>query len=77
MIVDIDVAEVTVEARKVEDLELLVATVGGRKVELTEADMLSWPFDVVEADRMSLDMEVAEVMVEARRLDRCDVDPLL
>ena len=75
MIVDIDVADVTVEVRKVEDLEVLVATVGG-KVELTEADVLSWPFDVVEADRMSLDMEVADVMVEERSLDRFDVDPL-
>lgn len=46
MIVDIEVAELKVEARKVEDLELLVATVGGRKVELTEADVLSWLFDV-------------------------------
>ena len=53
-----------------------MATVGGRKEELTEADVLSWLFGVVETDRMSLDMEVPEVIVEARILDRFDVDPL-
>lgn len=72
IMVDMDVAEVIVEARKVEDLEALVATVGGRRVELTEPDLLSWLFDVVEADRTNLDMVVAEVMVE----DRFDADPL-
>lgn len=76
MILDVEVAVVIVEARNVEALEFLVATVGGRTVELTEADELSRFFDVVEADRMSLDMEVAEVMVEARTLDPFDVDPL-
>ena len=45
-------------------------------VDIDVADVLSWPFDVVEADRMSLDMEVADVMVEERSLDRFDVDPL-
>lgn len=67
MMLDMEVAEVIVDARKVEDLEVLVTTVGGRRVELT----LSRLFDVVEAERMSLEMEVLDVMVE----DRCDVDP--
>ena len=66
IMLDMEVADVIVDARKVEDLEVLVATVGGRRVELTETRL----FDVVEAERMSLDMEVAEVMVE----DRFDVD---
>lgn len=39
-------------------------------MELTESDVLS---RLVEADRMSLDMEVAEVRVEA---DFVDAEPL-
>ena len=46
---DVDVAEVIVEARTLEALEVLEATVGGRKVELVEADILWRLVDAVEA----------------------------
>ena len=55
----------TVEARSVDALAILEATVEGRREELAEAGVLS---RLVEADRISLDMEVAEVTVEARKI---------
>ena len=47
---DMDVAEVIVETRTLEALEVLEATVGGRKVERVEADILWRLVDAVEAD---------------------------
>lgn len=61
-------AAVTVDARAVDALEVLEAVLGGRTVEPVrfEADLLSRPVDAIEADRINLDKEVAEVTVEAR-----------
>lgn len=70
MSLDVDVAEVTVEARTIEALEVLEAYVGGRTVELTEAGVLS---RLSDADRMILDIEVAEVTVEARTTEALEV----
>lgn len=70
MSLDVEVAEVTVEARTTEALEVLEATVGGRRVEVIEADVLS---RIVEADRMNLDVEVAEVTVETRTVEALEV----
>ena len=69
MKLDVEVADVTVEAR-VEALEILEATVGGRRVEVMEAGVL---LRLVEADRISCDMEVAEVTVELRTTEALEV----
>ena len=71
---DVDVAEVMVEPRNVEALEVLELKVGGRRVELTEGDMLS---RLSDADRRSWDVVVAEVIVEARTVDCLEVLELL
>ncbi len=75
--------EVAVDARTLEALEVLEATVGGRNVEVIEADVLWRLMDAVEADRIIVDMEVAEVIVDARmveyeggRVDFIDVELL-
>ena len=66
---DVEVADVAVEAR-VEALEILEATVGGRRVEVVEAGVL---LRLVEADRISCDREVAEVTVELRTTEALEV----
>ena len=63
---DEEVADVTVDARRVDALDVLEAVLGGRKVELPEAGLLSPLVDAVEADRINLDIVVADVAVEAR-----------
>lgn len=63
---DVEVADVTVDARRVDALDVLEAVLGGRKVESTEVRLLSRLVDAVEADRINLDIVVAEVAVEAR-----------
>ena len=63
---DVEVADVTVDARRVDALDVLEAVLGGRKVEFTEARSLSRLVDAVEADRINLDIVVADVAVEAR-----------
>ena len=60
---DVEVADVIVDARRVDALDVLEAVLGGRKVELTEAGLLS---RLVDADRINLDTVVADVTVEAR-----------
>ena len=57
---EVEVADVTVD-----DLELRDVTVGGHRVEPREADDGS---RLVEADRINLDIEVAEVTVDARTI---------
>ena len=68
MKLDVEVAAVTVDARLIDAPEALEAVDGGRRVELVrvEAGRLSRLVDAVEADRINLDTEVAEVTVEAR-----------
>ena len=63
---DVEVADVTVDARRVDALDVLEAVLGGRKVGSTEADLLSRLVDAVEEDRSNLDIVVADVTVEAR-----------
>ena len=63
---DVEAADVTVDARRVDALDVLEAVLGGRKVESTEAGLLSRLVDAIEADRISLDIVVADVTVEAR-----------
>ena len=63
---DVEVADVKVEARRVDALDVLEAVLGGRKVEPTEAGLLSRLEDAIEADRINLDTVVAVVTVEAR-----------
>lgn len=63
---DAEVADVTVDARRVDALDDLEAVLGGRTVESTEAGLLSRLVDAVEADRINLDIVVADVAVEAR-----------
>lgn len=66
MKLDVEVADELVEARRVEALEVLEVTVEGRRLEPLEADVLSQSVEAVDADRINLDIEVAEVTVEAR-----------
>ena len=66
MKLDVEVADVTVDARRVDALDVLEAVLGGRKVESTEAGLLSRLVDAIEADRINLDIVVADVAVEAR-----------
>ena len=66
MKLDVEVADVTVDARRVDALDVLEAVLGGRKVESTEAGLLSRLVDVIEANRINLDIVVADVAVEAR-----------
>ena len=68
MKLEAEVADVTVDARRVDALEVLEAVLGGRIVELTEAGLLSRLVDAVEADLINLDIVVAEVTVEARTI---------
>ena len=69
MIPEVEVAEVNVEACLSDDLWALEAATGGRKVDVVAAGVLSRVVDAAEAARMSLDMEVAEVTIEARRVE--------
>ena len=69
MKLDVEVADVTVDARSVDALKVLEATVEGRRDELVEAGLFSRLVDAVEADRINLDMDVAEVTVEARKIE--------
>ena len=63
---DVEVADVTVGARRVDALDVLETVLGGRKVESTEAGLLPRLVDAIEADRINLDTVVADVTVEAR-----------
>lgn len=66
MLLDVEVAVATVDARRVDAPEILETVEGGRSVEVIEAVALS---RLVEADRMSFDTEVADVTVEARNME--------
>ena len=58
----------TVEARSVDALDVLEATVKDRR-EGFVTGVLSRLVDAVEEDRINLDMEVPEVTVEARKIE--------
>ena len=68
MKLDVEVAHVTVEARSVDALDVLEATVKDRR-EGFVTGVLSRLVDAVEEDRINLDMEVSEVTVEARKME--------
>lgn len=68
MKLDVEVAHVTVEARSVDALDVLEATVKDRR-EGFVTGVLSRLVDAVEEDRINLDMEVSEVTVEARKIE--------
>ena len=63
---EVEVADVIVDARRVDALDVLEAVLGEREVESTEAGLLSRLVDAIEADRINFDIVVADVAVEAR-----------